>query len=158
MLEELLTYDPVHGKLYIKKSNRPVSPDEQNSVVVYDATSRKRYRIKFSRVCWELGNAKTLPSSHRILHKNLDENDFRLSNLVALPRNTYNKVQEAIRNLNGHLKIQPHPHDQYSYIISYQLNNINMKEIKHDIVSARQLYTKLQLKFAKILNKYCIFD
>ena len=158
MYNELLTYDPITGFLFMKKSNRKIEPDEQGSVVLYDSVAKKRHRIKFSRICWELGNAKPLPSSQRILHRNLDEKDFRLTNLLAVNRAVYNKVKEAIRNLNGHLKIQPHPFDQYSYVISYQLDNCTYREIKHDIVSARRLYTRLQLKFAKVLNKYCIFD
>lgn len=158
MHNEVLQYNALTGQLSMKKSNRLLEPDDQGSVVLYEPKTRKRKRIKFSRICWELGNAKTLPDDHRILHKNLDETDFRLNNLVALPRQTYNKVQEALRNLRYHLKMQPHPHDQYSYIITYQLDNATVREIKHDIIAARLLYTKLQLKFAKTLNKYCLFD
>ena len=37
-------------------------------------------------------------------------------------------------------------------------DNKQMQQVVQDVVVAKRLFTKLQLRFAKLLNKYCVFD
>lgn len=157
-LKELVQYLPNTGEIFLKKSQRLLTPDEYGFIVVYDGQNKRRTKIRADRIAWELGNDKTLPEGYKILHKNLNEMDNRLYNLCILSRVVYKNVQEAIRNLEGHLKLLPHPDDQYSYVLHYQEHGVDKKEVKHDIVAAKQRYMTIQLACAKLLNKYCIFD
>lgn len=157
-LKELLEYDPVTGDIYNRKSKRKLISDEYGFIVVYDNSVKRKFKLKASTLAWELGNDKKLSESYRILHRNLDDADNRLCNLMILTRSVYRQVQEAIRNLDGALKLQAHPEDQHSYIITFQDKGSTKKLVVHDIIAAKQRFIRLQLKYAKLLNKYCIFD
>lgn len=157
-LKELVKYDPVTGNLYNKVSERKLTIDDLGFVTVYDNENKKRIKMKAERLCLILFTGIDDSKDERILFRNLNERDYRAVNLQLVDRKVYNRIMEAYRNLSGDLKLNPHPHDQYSYIITYQdegkIKNITV----YDIVVARQKYLSLQLKYAKILNKYCIFD
>lgn len=155
-MNNLVRYDPVNGKLYNLKSDRQLIPDENGYLTVYDNTVKRKYKIKAMILAWELGNNKQLPSSHRVLARNLDPADLRLINLMAIDRKEYSKVMQAIRNLRK-IKLTPHPEDQHSYILSYHEGR-NYREVIHDVVVAKQRLLKLQLRFVKIISKYCVFD
>lgn len=157
-LKDIVRYDPHTGELYNKVSERKLTVDDQGFVTVYDSVNKKRIKMKAERLCmilfWNFDDTK----DERILFKNLNERDYRAVNLQLVPRETYKKIMEAYRNLSGDLKLTPHPNDQYSYIITYQDEGKVKNVTVYDIVIARKKYLALQLKYAKILNKYCIFD
>jgi len=157
-LKELLSYDPRTGQLSVKKSGRPLVANENGIIVVYDHQTRRRYSCSYSAAVWSLGNDKELPAGYRVLHKNLTKDDCRLENLSIISRSVYNELQEAVRNMKGLLKLNPHPTDQYKYVVSYQKGTTRRKETHEDIISAQKQMFELQLKFAKLINKYCIFD
>lgn len=157
-LQELVRYDPITGHLYNVKSSRLMLPDNERCVSVHDPKTKQKSKIKVSKLCWMLGNAKVLRSDQRILHRNLKDDDYRLCNLLALPRSVFSQLTEAQRNLGGHLKLNPHPEDQLSYVLTWREAGVDRKEVVHDIVTARQKLLKLQLRCAKLLSKYCIFD
>jgi hypothetical protein len=93
-----------------------------------------------------------------ILHKNLDESDYRYCNLKLISKKTYNSIKEAHRNLSGYLRLQPHPKDMFSYVLIWKENGKDKILVVQDIVVAKRMHNKLQLKYAKILSRYCIFD
>jgi hypothetical protein len=93
-----------------------------------------------------------------VLHKNLNENDYRYCNLKLISKKTQNSIKEAYRNLNGYLKLQPHPKDMFSYVLIWKENGKDKILVVQDIVVAKRMLNKLQLKYAKILNRYCVFD
>lgn len=157
-LIRLVYYDSINGALYTVSKNRLLNPDEFGMVTIYDNESKKKYKMKYSVACWQLANKKLLPKDFKILHKNLDEFDFRLRFLKAVHRNLYNKIQEAVRNLDGGLKIIQHPEDQYSYILKYQLEGTERREVIYDISAAKKREMRLRLKFAKIITANCVFD
>jgi hypothetical protein len=157
-LAEYLIYEPLTGNIRLRKNNRILIPDAYGFISLYIHKELKKHKLKVDKVAYELGNNRKVPASHRVLHKNLREEDNRLVNLTTVHRQTMRKINEAVRNLNGYLRMVPHPEDQFLYYIEYQDNGIYHRELRHDIVTARQHLLKLQLKFAKLLNKYCIFD
>jgi hypothetical protein len=150
-------YDKFTGKLTNKKTGALLSVDEYGYVVVYDNTTKKRYKISAVKLSWELGNNRELPEGFKVLVRNLNESDTRLSNLLAVPKSDFKEISEALRNLEK-MKLVPHPEDQYSYVIHYIENGIPHKDICHDVITAKQQLIKRQLAAAKVINKYCIFD
>lgn len=157
-LKELLRYNPSTGELSNCKNNRKRYPCPDGFITLYCGVSKKKYKIKASTACWELGNDKSLPKNSRVLHRNLDSTDNRLVNLLAVTRNTHRKLLEARRNLSGHLRLVPHPDDQYALLVLYLRDGIERREVAHDLMFARKRLLVLQLKFAKLLSKYCLFD
>jgi hypothetical protein len=157
-LKELLSYDPRTGQLSVKKSGRPVLANELGVITIYDNETKRRYSCSFSSAVWSLGNDRSVPKGYRVLHKNLNKSDCRLTNLTIISRSEYNELQEAVRNMKGSLKCQPHPTDQYKYVVSYQKGTTRRQETHDDIISAQKQMFELQLRFAKLINKYCIFD
>jgi hypothetical protein len=157
-----IEYDLVTGAFFLLKLNpslvtkRQIFPNEDGYLLFYRQGTK--FKIKANKVALELGTARLLDDNKVVLHKNLDVNDYRLQNLCAVTRTVYKKVKEAHRNLNGALKLVPHPTDAFSYVVQWKEDNKQMQQVVQDIVVAKRLFTKLQLRFAKLLSKYCVFD
>lgn len=156
-IKTLVQYEKETGVIYSINTGRVVTADYNLQVIVYDPFTRKRTKVKKDILCWMLLNDKLLPDDHRVLHRNLNEEDCTASNLLCLPRNIYNIIQEAYRNLSRHLKLIAHETDKYSYKLIYYKDGKKVQQVCGDIVQANRELTRLRLKYAKILNKYCIF-
>lgn len=159
MLNEILNYSPLDGTFHIVKDGKPyrkLFPDEDGYLIFYK--KGKKYKLKANRVAIELGNALVVPKDKVVLHKNLDSSDYRLQNLRLVSRKVNNVIKEAHRNLSGALRIVPHHQDMFSYVLCWREEGKDRLLVIQDIVVVRRLYVKLQLKYAKILSKYCIFD
>jgi hypothetical protein len=46
----------------------------------------------------------------------------------------------------------------FSYVLIWKENGKDKILVVQDIVVAKRMLNKLQLKYAKILNRYCVFD
>lgn len=159
VLKDILHYEILSGEFYIKKDSnlvRRIFPDEDGYLIFY--RKGKRLKMKANKVAIELTEGKTLTDDKSILHKNLDENDYRLQNLKVIPKSAYLAVKEAQRNLSGALKLLPHAEDMFCYILQWKEQGKDRKKVIKDVVVAKRTYNKLQLKYAKILSKYCVFD
>lgn len=155
-LLDLLHYDNTSGKISVKKSDRVISADDTGAVTIYDPSFKVKRKMKLDVLAWVLLNAKELPDTHKILHKNLDQGDNSAKNLIAINRKEYSRVSEAIRNLDGEMKVGLHPIDQYKYVLSYRLNGVDRKETFDDIGTARNAESRMKVYFAKLVNNYAI--
>jgi hypothetical protein len=154
-LSQHYEYDKSVSAIKHKKSKRKLIPDEFGLINIYFPENKRKTRMKYDKLCWILGNMQDFPDNSKVLHKNLDEEDFSLHNLQAIPSKVYNQIQEARRNLGGALTLQPHHEDKFSYVVSYLQNNKNKNETIMDLVPARKRFASLQLRFAKVLSKWC---
>jgi len=155
-LLELLDYNKETGVISVKKSGRKLIPDESGSVTIYDPVHKVKRKIKLDNLAWTLLHQRELPNSYRILHKNLKLEDNSAGNLLAIVRNEYSKVTEAINNLNNYLKVQIHPTDQYKYVMHYRIQGVDRKETYDDINRARQAENEMKVYFVKLINRYAI--
>lgn len=158
-VKELIDYDIFEGSFFILKNNtryRKIFPNEEGYLVFYK--SGRRIKLKANKVAIELVQNIIVQKDKSVLHKNLNENDYRYSNLKLISKKVHNTIKEAYRNLNGCLKLQPHSKDMFSYILMWKENGKDKVLVVQDIVVAKRMFTKLQLKYAKILNRYCMFD
>lgn len=135
---------------------RRLLPDESGYITFHKGNVR--YKIRANKAAYELGTDTEVQSDKVVLHRNLNTSDYRLRNLLLLPKETYKRVKEASINLSGYLRIQPHQTDAFCYVVHYRDEGRNKFMVLQDIVVAKQAYLRLQLKYAKILNKYCMFD
>jgi hypothetical protein len=142
----------------MRATNRKVLPDADGVVVIWDKQEKRKVKFKHDRLCWVLGNNKRLRKNQRILHKNLNSDDNRLVNLTAVSLAVFAKVKEAERNLRGELKIVPHATDQWDFCVHYFENKLKRSERYCDIIAAQQRFLVLQLKYAKVLTTYCVFN
>jgi hypothetical protein len=159
MLKELLLYCALEGEFYILKDDKPyrrLFPDADGYLIFYK--KGKKYKIKANKLAVELGNDLRVPKEKVVLHKNLDTSDYRLQNLSLVTRKAFNSVKEAQRNLSSYLKLVPHSQDVFSYVLNWREEGKDRVLVVQDIVIARRMFNKLQLKYAKILSKYCVFD
>lgn len=159
-LRELLMYDPLSGSISVRKSNRVLTPDDLGQVVVFDSKAKrhKSQRYMLDRLAAFFAFGKFPSSEQKVLHKNLDPCDNRLCNIAVVSKNVYRSVKEAWKNLDGGIRLVPHPIDQFSYVLYWFENGKERFKIIQDVVLARRQQIKLQLKYSKILTKYCIFD
>lgn len=158
-LKALLEYDPGTGRVSLKKSNRTLQQDFDGIVVIFDRLSNPKIRkYKLERIAYYLAFGTFPREDQRVLHKNLDTEDNRRQNLTLVSRSVFKQIKEAHRNLSGGIHLVPHAVDQFSYILKWFEGGIEKSKIIQDIVVARRQQLKLQLKYSKILTKYCLFD
>lgn len=151
-LKELLDYDHLSGIITNKRTKRRLQADHDGLVILFDLPWSVLWR-------WSLTELPMLwPSDHylwvdqRVLHKNLDIYDNRLNNLSLVSRALFLQIKEAHKNILGGIKIVAHPTDQFYYILHWFENGAEKTKILQDIVPARELQLKLQLKYSKILQ------
>lgn len=157
-LKEILKYDPVTGKVCTLKS-RALVADSNGLVIVFDNEAKKpSTKYKLERLAYFLAHGVFPREDQKVLHKNLDTLDNRAKNLVLVSRSVFKQIREAERNLEGAIKIVPHPVDMFSYILLWFDKGIERSRIFGDIGVARRYQVKLQLKYSKILTRYCMFD
>jgi len=142
------------GRITSLKSGKTLVVTEDGFYVVQAAGVRTK--IKADKLCWMLGNNQYIPEGYTVLHRNLDVSDCSLKNLLLLPNREHRAVLEASANLTSSMKLSMHPTDAYSVVLSYKLNGKLQKDIFTDSTAAKRKFKQLQLKFAKILSKYCI--
>ena len=158
-LNELLTYNPKTGEVRVRRNNRLLIPDHDGLVYVFDSQGTpKSVKYKLDKLAYFLWTQKFPSDKGRILHRNLDENDNRAINLIEVSRSVYNKIKEASKNLDYGIRIVNHPTDQMSHILYWYEGGQERLRVVEDIVVAKRLKTRLQLKYSKFLSKYCIFD
>jgi len=152
-------YDPVQGIFYYE-DNRPIFPNEGFLSFTYldNWGQKKKVKISALRLAWETANGKKLPKDMTLLAKDFDNNNVRLANILCVPRQVAKIIKEALRNLNKYLKICQHPKDAYSVMVVWRKNGLLRKEIFGDSESARRRYKSLQLRFAKLITKYCVSE
>lgn len=160
-LREILNYDPLTGAITNKKTKRLLQADHDGLVVVFCANTdgiKKKHKLKLDRIAYALAFGITPREDKRILHKNLDTSDNRLNNIDLVTRTVFLLVKEAHRNLTQCIKITNHPNDQFNYVVHWMEKNQEKQKVVHDITAARRIMLSLQLKYSKILTKYCVFD
>lgn len=158
-VKELIDYDVIEGSFFILKNNtryRKIFPNEEGYLIFYKQS--KRIKLKANKAAIALVQDIIVQKDKVVLHKNLDENDYRYCNLRLISKKVHNTIKEAYRNLNGYLKLQPHHKDMFSYILIWKESGKDKILVVQDVVVAKRMLTKLQLKYAKILNRYCVFD
>lgn len=162
VLSTRYTYDKKSSSVRLLDPSKGMSgyltPDDFGMVNLYLPESKQRFRMKYDKLCWILGNLEDFPENHRVLHLNLDENDYNLRNLKAIPNKIFNKINEARRNLGGSLSFNRHPVDVYGYVIAYVDGGRAKRETFYDKDIAWRRYCQLQLKYAKILTTHCVSE
>ena len=158
-LNELLTYNPKNGEVRVRKSNKLLQADHDGLVYVFDSQSKpKSVKYKLDKLAFYFLTGSFPSESQKILHKNLDESDNRATNLAVVSRGVFNKINEAVKNLDYGIKLVNHPTDQLSYIVLWYESGVERSRVIQDVVIAKRMKTRLQLKFSKFLTKYCIFE
>jgi hypothetical protein len=155
-LLEILDYDKDTGTIKVKKSSRVLVPDDTGSVTVYDSSIKMKRKLKMDTLAWMLFHKTELPGSYKLFHRNLNLEDNSARNLVAILKQEYSTVAEALNNLNHYMKFQLHPSDQYRYVLSYRSMGVERKETYDDLDRVREAYEAKRLLFVKTVNKYCI--
>ena len=157
-LRALLDYDPVSGVILNKKTKRKLQADHDGLVIIYDSIERKSIKMKLDKIAYALAFGVLPKDEKRILHRNLRQEDNKLKNLVLVSREVFLLIKEAHKNLTTGIRLVQHATDQFSYVVHWFENGIEKTKILQDTVPARTLHLQLQLKYSKILTKYCVFD
>ena len=156
-LRELVKYDSQTGE-FTKKSGKPLVPDFSNLLHIYDPETRKVTKMKADLVAWVLFYDELPIAGARILHRNMQESDSRINNLILVSSEEYKQVQEAYLNLTEDIQLLLHPKDKFSYVVQYRENGVLKKKVIKDSEVAKKFVLKLKLKYSKILTRCCIFD
>lgn len=157
-LHELLTYDGFTGIIRTRKTQRILKQDHDGLVVIFDSIQKRNIKLKLERIAYAMAYGKLPAEDKRVLHKNLDTTDHRIANLLLVSRKVFLQVKEAHRNLTSGIRVQLHSSQQFTYIVSWYEDGVEKSRTLQDIVPAQRLQLKLQLKYSKILTKYCVFE
>lgn len=149
-----IKYNPNTGLSYLDSRLINISEDY---FVVFTLEST-RIKLKYDNLIWILVHNTKPASKQKVFHKDLDQNNFKLNNLVLISNKTYFKIKEYLYNLSGGLKMYPRPNDAYSTVLEYKFNGRKCKEVLGDIGLARNKMLKLQLRMLKYIGHYVITD
>lgn len=158
LVPSVVLYEPSTGTIRSLKNNRKIFPDEELNAVIWVSSAKKLIKIKFDKLCYYLGHGNLPDKNQRLLHKNLDETDNRLANLVIVPKDKYYELKEAIQNIEGLLKVTPHKQDQYMFVVQYKQGKKTEKINCNDIIAAQEQERKLRFKFIKFITQYYNVD
>ena len=156
-LRRFLDYNPLTGALATKKGRR-VFQDTSGLCTFFDSELSRNVKLKVERICYSMAFGKAPRKDRKVLHRNMQPEDNRLANLVEVSRLTYLSVKEAYDNLSHGIRIMQHPEDKFCSIVIWSEQGQQKKKLAYDSVVADKIKVKLQLKFSKILTKYCIFE
>lgn len=157
-LRELLDYNPITGAIQHKRTKRHYVGDHDGLVMIYCKVTKKPYKMKLDRIAYSLAFGETPSDNKKVLHKNLDVTDNSLKNLALVSRAVFLLIKEAKINLETGIRIQQHSTDQFTYMVYWFDHGVERSKLAHDIIEARKLTLRLQLKYSKVLTKYCVFD
>lgn len=159
LVKQVIEYNPETGEFKNKKTSKALVPNINTGLIGVNAKDLGiKFKIKPEKLAWFMMYG-TIPSGRkRILHKNLDSSDNRLCNLGIVTAKELRQIREAYSNLKEYLRIVPHGEDQFSYVLHWKSGGLHMREVVQDLVVARRKLRRLQLKNAKILSKFCVFD
>lgn len=157
-LRELLSFNPITGELVFNSTGSVKVPSEEGYIEIYDKQLKKNHKLKADKLCWALAHGIRPRKGQYILHKDFNEHNNKLNNLLLVSRLVYFQLKEAYRNMTSGIKITPHETDQFTYVVSWYSGNILHKKTIGDLILARRFMVKLQLKYSKILTKYCLFE
>jgi hypothetical protein len=152
-----LRYDPKSGNIYVKKKKTPISVTEDGYCYIFHPVQKKNVKFSMDRLVWFLVHNEIPLEGQKVLHKNLNKKDYRLSNLCLITRELYRKINEAYNNLMYDIKITQHPKDQYCCIVHWKDEGSKQK-VFSDVISANKFLLRLKLKNAKFLTQYCVFN
>lgn len=153
-LSKLFKYCMEIHRIVRISDGKVIHPTDEGVALLSEPLERFRMRLKYSTVCWVLGNKKNVPDGFKIIHINLDNFDYRLSNIRCIPKEDVLRVKEAMRNMQGQLVLKPHPTDKYAYLVQYTKDGKRYSRCFYDIADATRKFKQLQLMYAKILSKY----
>lgn len=154
-LQELLDYNPVTGAVIVKETGRPLQLQEDKLVHVRDPIAKKTKKFKIGKLCYTLLHGVDLEKTDRVVHKNLDNTDCSAHNLMLVDMQQNREIREAWKNIQGGIRLTPHPTDIYCYKLHWFQGGIEKTKTIGDIVVAERMKRRLLLKYSKILTKYC---
>jgi hypothetical protein len=157
-LNTLLTYDFETGAVHRRASKKPLIPDFDGLCSIYDSIDKKTIKVKLNKVLFKMLLNQDVGPNQRVLHRNMQEDDFRLKNLMLVHKDKYIEIKEAYRNIEYAIKMLPHPTDRFSYFVQWYEKGVLKNKLVQDAIPAKKLVLRLKLKYSKILTRYCVFD
>ena len=154
---EMLDYSKTTGRIKNKVTKRFLCVQEDGYCIVVFENGKSK-KVKYNKLCYMLGNQVDILDGHKMLHKNLNLTDFRLSNLIQITNQEYKELREALKNIQGGITVLPHAADVFTYKVSWYSGGIKKSRVLQDIVVAKRLEIRLKLKYSKIISKFCLFD
>lgn len=168
---QYLVYQPETGNFFFKQRSSRVNKEENLRLLtpnedcyltfVVQGKFMKVRAIKAAFMLYAKQLGKDIPEIKKdyvLYSKNLNKFDLRYCNIGLCSRETMFKINEAQRNLHGDLKLLLHPKDMFSYVVHWTEDRQKRKKVVHDVVLAKKLFLRLQLKFSKVLAKYLVLD
>lgn len=151
-----LGYDHVEGSFWrlkkTMKDHRRVFPDDAGYICYSCAFTEQLVKKKACRVAWEILHNISSAGMY-VVHRNLDENDFKGFNLLAIDRQEYIRFKDASYNLNK-IQLRTSGKDAFSYKIVYKKDGKSRYKMLHDVVAATRFKRFLQYCALKYLGKY----
>ena len=154
-LQELYFYEMQFGEIRNRLNNRKLLPHpEDGSVVCYDPETRLRKKFLYRNLAYTLGSGQFVPSKHKILALDLDDNNIKFHNLKLLEQSVYWEIKTALKNLLGELKIVQHSKDKHAYVVKWVTRHQHREISVYDIGKAEKLRNEKMLEFSKVVNQH----
>lgn len=139
------------------KVKRQIFPDHDGMIAYYDSAKKCVMKRKAARYAWEM-MVGPIDRMEKVYFRDHDHRNLKLSNLIKLSFDEYERIKEAKENLSGGIKIVPHERLAYVYKVIYKHKGKKRVRVCHDVVTANKFKRRLELLQLKVVTKYSLSD
>lgn len=128
--------------------------DESNRHFVYSYVNKKYTNKNAANLAWEFIHNTEIPKGYAIYFKDLNKENLLPSNLGIISTEDRKLLRDAIRNINGELKITPNPTEVYTYRVKYRSGGMAVSYCFDDAIAAKDYYKKIEEQSTRFISKY----
>lgn len=153
-------YDPLTGLFYRTEPDgtglRQVFPADQRRISARLASTGKYTFKGLGSLAWEFIHGSCIPEGYLVYYKNLDKDDVSASNLGIISKEDNKRVNDAIANLEGSLKIVPDEREVYTYKVKYKEDGKFKIKAFQDCIAAKAFHKEIMNRSVRLLGKYAV--
>lgn len=149
---EVIKYEPICGTFYRKNNLLCFSnQDKRSKAKIQLFIAGKTRTIPAANLAYFL--AYGLEVQGVLLHRDLDNFNLKINNLIDIPKDEYNKVISYCKIIKN-LRIKVHPKEPMKLQVEYTFNNLTKRKIFHSIEGAERYVFALKYFLLKKLKDF----
>jgi HNH endonuclease len=76
-------------------------------------------RISTKNLCWFLATGEFPDKDHAIIHRDLDTENYKFSNLKKVTKEEHKRINRLVKNARKHIRLREKPNDAYDVVIEW---------------------------------------
>ncbi len=154
-----VAYDPMQGFFWRLSSEgepeRKLELDADNMLIYFCPVLKKSIKKKGLILAWNILHG-AVPKDSVVYAKDCNPRNLKSFNIGCTSKESYKIIKDSLENLNGAVRLVPHPNDSFAYYLRYRKDGKVQQQKYHDIVTALKAKAKILQNSTKLAGKYLI--